>query len=580
MKIRTFGWMQNPSDFAKLKKTVQVFDPGSEQYKELREHIVRDVIYFNDDKEHFQNKLDKKIAKFTYAELVGTSRDKKGNAGVRKGAIANGLLQVTILPQSANTKNKRYTDNWTADGFLRWAVSFNFVSYNREDDTFKITDFGHKLSQSDDRSDEELEVLREAILSYPPAMRVLSLLADSKKPLTKFAIGSKLGFIGEKGFTSYDEGLMIDWLKSLSKEERSKLKSDVEGTADKYARMIATWLEKLDFVKKYKSEYKLSNNEKISGFPTYSITAPGLHRVRQTRHLPKKYVMWEFLAIAGKKDSEQTRGYIRTRRAKIIFGLMHHHTMRGLIKFLKSEGFDIDEALLKSEIDKLVSFGLRIKVKGNSITLQDEVVGIDIPKQTFTPAEADLQSEKTKNYYRKKTSLPEQYIELLDIAFDPQRYRDFEIVTAEVFKDCYGLSAIHLGGQSRPDGLIFNKNFGIILDTKAYKKGYGKHVSQIDEMCRYIEENKLRDVIRQPNEWWSDFGKGIPKDQFYYLWVSGKFLPSFDEQLEQTNYRTKINGGGLEVSQLLLGADAVLKGKLKVDSLPKYMNNEVIKLSI
>ena len=99
-------------------------------------------------------------------------------------------------------------------------------------------------------------------------------------------------------------------------------------------------------------------------------------------------------------------------------------------------------------------------------------------------------------------------------------------------------------------------------------------------MCRYIEENKLRDVIRQPNEWWSDFGKGIPKDQFYYLWVSGKFLPSFDEQLEQTNYRTKINGGGLEVSQLLLGADAVLKGKLKVDSLPKYMNNEVIKLSI
>ena len=60
MKIRTFGWMQNPSDFAKLKKTVQVFDPGSEQYKELREHIVRDVIYFNDDKEHFQNKLDKK----------------------------------------------------------------------------------------------------------------------------------------------------------------------------------------------------------------------------------------------------------------------------------------------------------------------------------------------------------------------------------------------------------------------------------------------------------------------------------------------------------------------------------------
>ena len=33
MAFRTFGWVQNPSDFTKLKKTVQVFDPQSKQYE-------------------------------------------------------------------------------------------------------------------------------------------------------------------------------------------------------------------------------------------------------------------------------------------------------------------------------------------------------------------------------------------------------------------------------------------------------------------------------------------------------------------------------------------------------------------
>ena len=39
MVFRTFGWVQNPSDFTKLKKTVQVFDPQSNQYEELDKQI-------------------------------------------------------------------------------------------------------------------------------------------------------------------------------------------------------------------------------------------------------------------------------------------------------------------------------------------------------------------------------------------------------------------------------------------------------------------------------------------------------------------------------------------------------------
>ena len=76
-----------------------------------------------------------------------------------------------------------------------------------------------------------------------------------------------------------------------------------------------------------------------------------------------------------------------------------------------------------------------------------------------------------------------------------------------------------------------------------------------------------------------NFSEFIPKDSYYYLWVSGKFLPTFTEQLKQTNHRSHVNGGGLEVQQLLLGADAVMKGNLDVNDLPKYMKNEVIRFS-
>lgn len=377
MAFRTFGWVQNPSDFTKLKKTVQVFDPQSKQYEELDNHIIKNVIYFDRDKERLQDELDNKVSEFTYGDLVGTSRNKEGKSPKkRKEAIANSLLQVTILPQSAKTKGKFYTDNWTADGFLRWAVSLNFVAYNREKDLFKITELGKKLSQTNDGSAEEMEVLQDAMLSYPPATRVLSLLANSKHPLTKFAIGNNLGFVGEKGFTSYDEDLMIDWLKSATtKKEHDKIKSDVEGTSDKYARMIAGWLVKLKFVKKHTNKYELDNGKTITGFQTYSITGSGLHAIKKANGSSKnptksKYVLWEFLAIAGKQDSEQTRDFIRTRRAKIILGLNNHHTISALTDFLSHEGIEVDESLLNSEIKKLISFGLRIKQNGNSIVLE------------------------------------------------------------------------------------------------------------------------------------------------------------------------------------------------------------------
>lgn len=59
----------------------------------------------------------------------------------------------------------------------------------------------------------------------------------------------------------------------------------------------------------------------------------------------------------------------------------------------------------------------------------------------------------------------------------------------------YNLSAIHLGGGRRPDVLAYNDNFGIIVDTKAYKNGYGRNVNQEDEWFGILQKTRLENKI-------------------------------------------------------------------------------------
>ncbi|WP_202695177.1 restriction endonuclease FokI catalytic domain-containing protein [Petrotoga sp. 8T1HF07.NaAc.6.1] len=326
MISRTFGWVQNPSDFSKLKLVVQIFDNQSEHYKTLRDILVPNLIYFPEVKNQLLTKLKSNTADFSYLELVGTSKGKNGKSpNKRSDAVADALIQITILPQSLNTTGKRWTDNWTSDGYLRWALSLNLIKHDRETDMCSITPLGLEFSRTGNDSDEETEILRKALLCYPPATQVLKIISESKKPITKFAIGSQLGFVGEKGFTSYDEELMLDWFKTANTVEQKKIKSDIEGTSDKYARMIASWLQKLGFVEKHSTTIETRNGEK-AGFQEFSITARGLHALKQSNGSSKntrvsKFLTWEFLAVEGKN-----RDYIRTRRSYILKWFYHENS--------------------------------------------------------------------------------------------------------------------------------------------------------------------------------------------------------------------------------------------------------------
>ena len=581
METRTFGWIQNPSDLNKLKLTVNTFDCDSEHYQKLLNVIIdKEIIYFPDIAAKLKSKLREKADSFTYEELVGGTKDKYGrNTSVRADQQADSLLKITILPQSAETKGRHFTDNWTADGFLRWAVTWGFVEHNRDKDTFRLTPLGKAYSITSNGSPEEYDILINAILAYPPAIQVLSLLSKAKRGCTKFYLGNQLGFRGEKGFTSYNEELMIEWfLQTTDSEERKKIKQDIEGTSDQYARMIAGWLVKLGLVQQSQNPIQV-NGISLTGFPLYKITAKGEHALRQSRGSSKnqkipQYIMWEFLAAGANAN----RDYLRSRRAHIIQSAKKPIKIKSLSNHLDSLGYETSEAVINEDIQKLEYFGINFNKSQDSIHINNKILHFDIPDLDITDEERGTHNNKFKNYLRENSELSFKFIELIDIAHDGNRNRDMEIITAELLKEIYGLNVKLLGGGRKPDILAYTDDIGIIIDTKAYKDGYGKQINQADEMIRYIEDNQRRDLIRNPNGWWRYFPKSISKEKIYFMWISSYFKNNFYEQVQYTAQETKSIGAALNVRQLLLCADAIQKEALSLDTFLGAFRNEEINL--
>lgn len=569
---RTYGWVQNPSNLNKLKLVVQIFDSTTSHYARLRNDLVPRLIPFPEVCTALTSKLLTNVTTFSYSELVGSSRNVEGKTTTsRKTAVADGLIQVTIRPQSYSTTGKEWTDNWTADGYLRWALSLGLVKHDRTTDECLITELGKGFARSPQLPEND-PILIRAMLAYPPAIRILDLLSRETHPVNKFHLGERLGFKGEKGFTSYPDHEMKKWLsEATTPEEQRTIRSDIEGTADKYARMIATWLRKLGFVSTTSTKVTTKIGE-TSSFPLYSITAKGRHALQQSRGSSKnkriaKYVNWEFLAIDGKSGLNTSgKDYVRTRRAYILERLQSTKSFTALKATLESLGFQDSETAIRNDIQGLISIGFQIDISEDVVVLHDEITGLDIPPLSVTNALKKTLHDQRKEELMEQTCLPLKFYELYDIAFDSKKNRDFEIVTASLFREIGEIDAKVLGGSLKPDGIAYQKrlndSFGIIIDTKAYKDGYSKNKSQEDEMVRYIEDNQLRDPIRNRTEWWQNFPSETKPKNTIFLWVSGKFLRTFEDQLISTHRRTKSRGGAIAIDQLLIGVDKVIKGEL------------------
>ncbi len=574
--FRAFGWVQDPSNLRSLCDVVAVFDNSSEKHRELVSHTIPKLVEERDGRGELVDALNTRPVRISYSQLVGTAFTPRSHSR------CNGIIQAAVKGQKRD-----FIVDWPADNYVRWAHCFGFLQYDYSSDTFTITPQGLRLTAFREKGEAlsagEKEVLTNAVLAYPPAIRILGLLAKSQEtPLTKFELGQQLGFIGEDGFTNMPQKLLIRALVGAQPKDRNAMKADWEGSSDKYSRMIASWLEKLGLVEKAPKKVTVTvagNNYSETLNQAYLITAGGmtaLGRARgKSRHkrIPKN-VCWEMLATKG-----SGREYLRTRRAfllKYISESKRAVSLAEIQAYLKKAGLEESETTICDDIKGLQNIGLEISEIQGRILFQDEISDFVIP---LPQSLARSGLEETKEALRAKLMyLSHEYLTLLDLAYDSQQNRLFEMKTLELLTEECRYQGLHLGGSRKPDGIIFTcgkEGYGVIIDTKAYSKGYRLPIAQADEMERYIGENQTRDEKVNPNKWWENFDSGI--EDFYFLFVSGHFTGNFEAQLDRISRNKGIRGGALPVVQLLLCAEAYKAGTLTHEGIRDrlFQNKEV-----
>ena len=565
---RSLGWVQNPSSFKNLKRVIAVFDKESCIYEELYNKKIYTLIKDEKLKKEIILELKKEPYSLKYSLLKGKG-NKKGKS--RKDAECTGIIQAVIL----NQKDREYSDDWTADGFLRWGIAIGFLDYDREKDEVKITTQGLKYVKETDKKNEQ-KILIHAFLSYPPAVRILEIL-ETAIHCTKFELGSQLGGLGEAGFTSIPQDLYVQTMQTSEKNEKNKTRSNTEGTADKYARMICTWLEKVKLIQKIPKEIKSIIGDKeykaVIGH-SYRITLDGIRELKGakgTSSISKipKIVYWEMLATKVKD-----RDYIRNRRAFIIKFIENKiKTLKEIKEYLKTKDIEEDTITIEDELKVIKAMGLNLEKRINGYTVNDKIVKLKIPKKVVQE-KTDILKLKDKVRIQLR-HINHRYLSLIDLAYDKSYSRDFEIQTIDLLINELKFKGLRLGETRKPDGIIYYAKKGVIIDNKAYSKGYNLEIKQADEMIRYIDENKKRDVNLNSNQWWKNFDENV--EEFNFLFVTSYLIGNFQKNIEHISNRTKINGAAINGENLLYFAEEIKSGRISYnETFDYYQNNEII----
>lgn len=555
MSDRTFGWVQDPGRLSSLRMVVELFDQRSATHAILLSDLIPRLVHDQGTKERLLAALQNDELRMTYRDLVGT------HATPRSASPCDGIIQAVVPGQ-----RREYIGDWPADNFLRWAHALSFVSYDDETDTFAITPQGMMLCETDVGSDEEYKIFAEALLSYPPASRILQLLIDSADRgdvMTKFDIGRNLGFIGEEGFTSISQTIFVKELAVAPQNERAKIRSNWEGDADKYARMICAWLRQLKYPwveLVYKNvEVKIGEAKYSERLRAYTVSRQGIQEYRQAQGKScharvAKFVPVEMLSTKGKD-----RAYLRTRRAYIILALHKERSEKELIAFLNEKGFILDEATLRDDLHGLANIGLSIVLDGRGLVwCEDRIGGLRAPAFGVQETRRSDVLELVEKCRTKLSCLPHDFLVLIEMGFDRKASMLFEAKTIELLTEHCKFDGLHLGGANRPDGIIWHEDTGVIIDTKAYGDGFNISATERDKMQRYIMENQTRNVSHNSTKWWELFPADMNK--FNFMFVSGRFGGDYREQLRILRERSGVLGNAVSAYELLLLADGICSG--------------------
>lgn len=583
MAQRSFGWIQDSGSIASLKNVLRAIVPTTDFNKLLREKKIPSFIPARFGRDELINAITgTNCNNISYTDLKGkgtscqltatenenmfgysaTEASKMVVKGGRPNTACTGIVQISLIAQKnlPNGLKKPYQGDWQADCFLRWAISIGLMNYDSQKDTCCISKRGLDFVNTADNSDAEKDIVGEALLSYPPVGRVLSLL-EQNGHMTKFEIGKQLGFIGEAGFTSIPQNMYAQgYCSATTRVERTEIRQNTEGSSDKYARMIAGWLIEIGWIAKSTktvSEIFAGMTYTTEIGQAYVLTLSGrkaLNRVKGKSSVTgvDKIVFWDMLATKAPDAN-----YLRNRRAYTIQALSNDKTLDDIVSFLKTKGIDEDTVTIEDDIKSFECIGLNILKSGNKYRITDNIINLQLPTAFKSVTKSSV--SVVKDIVRKALkTINHKYLILLDLAYDSVNNRDFEIETMSLLTDELNYKGTHLGGVSKPDGVFYYNNNGVIVDTKAYSKGYSLPLKQADEMIRYVEENKTRGTIN-PNKWWKNFDTAV--NDFSYLFVSSEFTGGFQDRIDYIKKRTSYDGAVITAENLLYFAESVNSGK-------------------
>lgn len=593
-KHRTFGWIQNPGSLDTLRNVVEIFSKDTQGYDSLTKYklpiILHNEMMSRDNYDLFMEYLNAEdiVLPYDIAKGKGVKSNEK-----RSMAKCTGIVQAILDAQKTITiKNfenneveikKPYCDDWTTDGYLRWAISTGLLYYDAVTDCCSISELGKELVKSEQYSLDEADVFTRALLSYPPVYRVLDILSDHKA-YTKFEIGEKLGFKGELGFTSIPQAVYVyDYCNANTASEKSEIRSNLEGDADKYARMIANWLVKMGWVKASKKKVTENYYGAIHSINmnAWEITREGEKAIirsngKSSNAKIPKIVKFEMLA-----SKISNCDYVRLRRAYILQVLRNSSTLENIKLKLKTNVLDENIETIKDDIENFSNIGLRIEFKNNKYKLLDNIVGLEIPINNSEVSKNEITTLK-EHVRSKLEKVNHRYLVLIDLAYSDASSRNkknldaknFEIETANLFAKELGFKAERLGDSNKPDVLVEFGKYGTIIDNKSYKDGFTLSANLRDEMARYIEQNQLRKAGVPANEWWKWFNEKA--EIFTYLFITSCIRGKFKSQLEYIYNIRQIYGGGINVVNLLYLADKIKSDKISKEEFFALMKNDEI----
>jgi hypothetical protein len=580
MANRTFGWVQNPSSTETLRDIISLFVPGSYFHSYMVNEklpllssagLFKTPGLYMDFQKALRNNKPIKYDLLKGQGAGGESRSKAKCSGLVQAAITGQKYKEYIVDGHKMRMKKPYTDDWTADGFLRWAVSLGFLDYNYIDDTCSITESGESLVMANGAK-EINEILGQAFLAYPPVCRVLGLLLE-KGHLTKFEIGSQLGFTDEAGFTSFPQNIWVQaYEEATDDDEKKTMRSDTEGSSDKYARMICSWLESIGWV--YKRPKTVTET---FGSKTYTcvinsafeITGIGVIHYKKaigkskSQRIPK--IVYREMLASKASDAN----YLRMRRSLILQYLSNHtaRTIEDIKKYLQSQDIDERLATIKDDMTGLINIGLDIDYCHQYYKLNDKI-------EHLLPYQENVAKEITdavivKDRVRLKLQhIDHKYLTLIDYAFSGKsKCADFEVYTIDLLVNELSFNGVHLGGTRKPDGIFFHEHQGVIVDNKAYSKGFTITRGMADEMIRYVQENNDRNPERNSNQWWTNFDNNVT--DFNFVFISSLFKGEIEHMLDNIKQSTGVSGSVLTAENLLYFADAIKGGEM---AKTKFMN--------